>query len=42
VANASGACLSLVAMLDTATPQALARLDEMLDRLDAYLRATGG
>jgi hypothetical protein len=41
VANVSGACLSLSAMLDTATPQALARLDQMLDRLDDYLRATG-
>ena len=40
--NISGACLSLSAMLDTATPQALARLDEMLDRLDEYLRAAPG
>jgi hypothetical protein len=42
VANIAGACLSLSALLDSATPQALARLDEMLDRLDEYLRAAPG
>ena len=42
VANVSGACLCLAAMLDTTTPQALARLDGMLDRLDEYLRAAPG
>lgn len=42
VANASGACQSLASLLDLATPNALARLDQMLDRLDHYMRSHSG
>jgi hypothetical protein len=38
VADFSGACLSLASLLDATTPQALARMDEMLDGLDTYMR----
>jgi hypothetical protein len=38
VADVSGACLSLASLLDSTTPQALARLDTMLDSLDQYMR----
>jgi hypothetical protein len=41
VADVSGACLSLVALLDMQTAQALARMDAMLDSLDGYLRPGG-
>ena len=38
VADFSGACLSLASLLDATTPRTLARLDEMLDGLDTYMR----
>ena len=41
VADVSGACLSLASRLDAVTPQALARMDQMLDRLDEYARPGG-
>ena len=41
VADFSGACLSLASLLDATTPRALARMDEMLDGLDGYMRPGG-
>jgi hypothetical protein len=38
VADVSGACLSLSSLLDSVIPKALARLDQMLDSLDEYMR----
>lgn len=38
VGDLSGACQNLGSLLDTVTPQALERLDRMLDNLDQYLR----
>lgn len=38
VADLTGACMSLVSLLDATTPQALARMDGMIDSLDEYAR----
>ena len=37
-AKALGPCVALSSLLSTLTPKALARLDQMLDSLDDYLR----
>jgi hypothetical protein len=38
VAKLMQPCVSLGSLLESMTPQALARMDQMLDRLDEYLR----